>query len=146
VDFADIFDAFCQTVTIFSAFPDEFNATKIEDKSILTVYAKSLAKLGKYHEADLVFYSLGEKNQLDNDGRLDYSRTLLIAGHYVSTKQQASKAKGDEAVYLSALASFNQHRWSESEAAFSKVLSYAINPVFFSTCISICSANSVSWS
>lgn len=96
---------------------------KIEDKSILSLYAKALAKQGKYHDADVIFYSLGEKNQLDNDGRLDYSRTLLIAGHYVSTKQQASKAKGDEAVYLSALASFNQHRWSESEAAFSKILS-----------------------
>ena len=96
---------------------------KIEDKSILSLYAKALAKQGKYHDADVIFYSLGERNQLDNDGRLDYSRTLLIAGHYVSTKQQASKAKGDEAVYLSALASFNQHRWAEAEAAFSKVLS-----------------------
>ena len=95
---------------------------KIEDKSILTVYAKSLAKLGKYHDADVIFYSLGEKNQLDNDGHLDYSRTLLIAGHYVSTKAEASKAKGDEAVYLSALASFNQHRWGEAESSFSKIL------------------------
>ncbi|WP_296327447.1 tetratricopeptide repeat protein [uncultured Treponema sp.] len=95
---------------------------KIEDKSILTVYAKSLAKLGKYHEADVIFYSLGEKNQLDNDGHLDYSRTLLIAGHYVSTKAEASKAKGDEAAYLSALASFNQHRWGEAESSFSKIL------------------------
>ena len=96
---------------------------KIEDKSLLNLYAKSLAKQGKYHDADLIFYSLGQKNQLDNDGRLDYSRTLLIAGHYVSTKQQASKAKGDEAVYLSALASFNQHNWHEAESSFAKVLS-----------------------
>lgn len=96
---------------------------KIEDKSLLNLYAKALAKQGKYHDADLIFYSLGQKNQLDNDGRLDYSRTLLIAGHYVSTKQQASKAKGDEAVYLSALASFNQHNWREAQASFAKVLS-----------------------
>lgn len=96
---------------------------KIEDKSLLSLYAKSLAKQGKYHDADVIFYSLGQKNQLDNDGHLDYSRTLLIAGHYISTKQQASKAKGDEAVYLASLASFNQHRWAESESGFSKILS-----------------------
>ncbi len=95
---------------------------KITDKSILNLQAKALAKQGKYHDADLIFYSLGEKNQLDNDGHLDYSRTLLIAGHYVSTKQEASKAKGDEALYLSALASFNQHKWSEAENSFSKIL------------------------
>ena len=96
---------------------------KITEKSILNLYAKSLAKQGKYHDADVIFYSLGEKNQLDNDGRLDYSRTLLIAGHYISTKEQASKAKGDEALYLAALASFNQHRWGEAESGFSKVIS-----------------------
>ncbi len=95
----------------------------IEDAPLLTLYAKSLAKQGKYHEADEIFYSLGEKNQLDNDGRLDYSRTLLIAGHYASTKEQAAKATGDEAVYLAALASFNQHNWREAESGFSKVLS-----------------------
>ena len=95
---------------------------KLEDKSILNLYAKALAKQGKYHEADTIFYSLGEKNQLDNDGRLDYSRTLLIAGHYISTKEQASKATGDEALYLSALASFNQRRWKEAENSFAKVL------------------------
>ncbi|MBR1404024.1 MAG: outer membrane protein assembly factor BamD [Treponema sp.] len=96
---------------------------KITDKSILNLYAKALAKQGKYHDADVIFYSLGEKNQLDNDGRLDYSRTLLIAGHYVSTKEQAAKATGDEALYLSALASFNQRKWQEAESGFSKVSS-----------------------
>lgn len=95
---------------------------KIDEKAILSLYAKALAKQGKYHEADKIFYSLGEKNQLDNDGRLDYSRTLLIAGHYVSTKEQASRATGDEALYLSALASFNQRRWKEAENSFAKVL------------------------
>ncbi|MBP3773637.1 MAG: tetratricopeptide repeat protein [Treponema sp.] len=94
----------------------------LEDSSLLNLYAKALAKQGKYHDADAVFYSLGEKNQLDNDGRLDYSRTLLIAGHYVSTKEQAAKANGDEAVYLSALASFNQHRWKEAEDSFERLL------------------------
>ncbi|MBQ9205770.1 MAG: tetratricopeptide repeat protein [Treponema sp.] len=94
---------------------------ELSDRHILSLYAKSLAKQGKYHEADVIFYSLGEKNQLDNDGRLDYSRTLLIAGHYVSTKEQASKAKGDEAVYLASLASFNQKKWAESESGFSKI-------------------------
>ena len=96
---------------------------ELEDKSLLNLYAKALAKQGKYHDADVIFYSLGEKNQLDNDGRLDYSRTLLIAGHYISTKQQAAKAEGDEAVYLSALASFNQHRWQEAEKSFAKIIS-----------------------
>ncbi|WP_407426951.1 tetratricopeptide repeat protein [Treponema sp.] len=95
---------------------------KITDKSLLILYAKALAKQGKYHDADVIFYSLGEKNLLDNDGYLDYSRTLLIAGHYVSTKQQAKKAAGDEAVYISALASFNQHNWTEAENSFSKII------------------------
>ncbi|MCR4822322.1 MAG: tetratricopeptide repeat protein [Treponema sp.] len=96
---------------------------KISDKSILTLYAKALAKSGKYHEADLIFYSLGQQNQLDNDGHLDYSRTLLIAGHYVSTKAQAAKASGDEALYLAGLASFNQHKWTEAISSFSKIIS-----------------------
>ena len=94
-----------------------------KDPSILNLYAKSLAKTGKYHEADLIFYDLGEKNQLDNDGHLDYTRTLLIAGHYSSTKAQAAKASGDESIYLSALASFNQGRWQEAEEGFTKILS-----------------------
>ena len=95
---------------------------KITDKSILILYAKALAKSGRYHDADEIFYSLGEKNQLDNDGRLDYSRTLLISGYYKSTKEEAAKASGDEAAYLSALASFNQHDWKDAEKGFSKVL------------------------
>jgi len=51
VDFADIFDAFCQTVTIFSAFPDEFNATKIEDKSILDFLTEFSPLLNDFMDA-----------------------------------------------------------------------------------------------
>ena len=99
------------------------NLLNVKDKTILNLYAKALAKQGKYHEADEIFYSLGEKNQLDNAGHLDYSRTLLISGHYISTKKQAAKAKGDEAIYLTALADFNQRNWAEAANGFSKVTS-----------------------
>ena len=51
VDFADIFAAFCQTVTIFSAFPDEFNATKIEDKSILDFLTEFSPLLNDFMDA-----------------------------------------------------------------------------------------------
>ena len=51
VVFADIFDAFCQTVTIFSAFPDEFNATKIEDKSILDFLTEFSPLLNDFMDA-----------------------------------------------------------------------------------------------
>lgn len=95
---------------------------KLTDKSLLNLLAKSLAKQGKYSEADKIFCSLGEKNQLDNSGILDYSRTLLISGQYDSAKEQSAKASGDEATYISSLASFNQHRWEEAETGFNKIL------------------------
>ncbi|MBQ0050618.1 MAG: tetratricopeptide repeat protein [Treponema sp.] len=90
------------------------------DPELLNLYAKALAKNGKYSAADQIFYALGEKGKLNNSGHLDYSRTLLKGGHYISTKAQAKLASGDEALYLSSLASFNQRRWEEAESGFAK--------------------------
>ncbi len=51
VDFADIFDAFCQTVTIYSAFPEEFNDSKIDDKSILDFLTEFSPLLNDFMDA-----------------------------------------------------------------------------------------------
>ncbi len=92
------------------------------DSQLMTLYAKALAEDGKYSKSEAVFASLKKGGKLNNDGYLDYSRTLLKSAMYDSSKALASLADGDEALYLSALASFNQKRWMEAEILFDKVV------------------------
>ncbi len=93
----------------------------LTDSQMLLLRAKSLAKSGKYSDAQDVFLELEKNGKLDNDGYLDFTRTLLKSGLYDLTKEVSSLAHGDESLYLSALASFNQKRWLDSERLFEKV-------------------------
>lgn len=93
-----------------------------DDSEIQFLYAQCLAKLGKSSEADKIFYSLAQKQLLSNDGRLDYARTLLNAGHLISTIEQTSIATGTEAYYMKALALLNRRQWTEAEINFEKSL------------------------
>ncbi len=85
-----------------------------DNKDVLNLLAHVYAKLGRSHEADVIFYSLGLNNQLDNNGRLDYSRTLLNAGHLISASEQSVMATGGEALYLSGLSAFNRKNWDKA--------------------------------
>lgn len=93
-----------------------------QDIAVCILYARSLAKAGRSSEADQIFYSLGDAGKLPNDGRIDYTKTLLLAGHLISAGVQSSLASGGEADYLSALASFNRRRWGDAESGFRKSL------------------------
>lgn len=99
------------------------NAFPLEDDDFLLLKAKTLAKTGNSSAADKIFYALEQNGSLSNDGRLDYARTLLNAGHLVSAVEQADKAWGGEADYMKALALFNRKNWAEAEKSFEKALS-----------------------
>lgn len=93
-----------------------------QDDDFLILKAKALAKNGNSSGADAIFYELSEKGSLNNDGRLDYIRTLLNAGHLYSTVEQANAASGAEAFYMKGLAFFNRHEWKNAENAFSSAI------------------------
>ncbi len=93
-----------------------------QDDDFLILKAKALAKSGNSSAADLIFYELSQKGSLNNDGRLDYIRTLLNAGHLYSTVEQANVASGAEASYMKGLAFFNRREWKNAENAFLSAL------------------------
>lgn len=100
--------------TCYSAVKDK----NYGDKDFMVLKAKILARAGYTSEADKIFYELGTKGLLDNDGRLDYTRTLLNGGHLISAGEQSSLAKGAEADYMAGLALFNRGKWSEAAVKF----------------------------
>lgn len=93
-----------------------------QDDDFLILKAKALAKSGNSSGADSIFYELSQKGLLNNDGRLDYIRTLLNAGHLYSTVEQANVASGAEASYMKGLAFFNRREWKNAENAFSSAI------------------------
>lgn len=99
------------------------NSENYSDDEFLFLKARIFAKMGKSSDADSIFYALAKKGFLDNDGKLDYIRTLLNAGHLVSTVEQAENAHGSESDYMKALALFNQKNWLEAEKYFEKSIS-----------------------
>lgn len=94
-----------------------------DDVGFASIHARVLAKTGRSSEADKIFYNLLQRQKLDNEGRLDYARTLLNAGHLISTVEQTSYATGSQALYMKGLAFFNRRRWADSEENFEKALS-----------------------
>jgi len=91
-----------------------------DSRDFMLLKAKILAKSGYTSQADKIFYELGTKGQLDNDGRLDYTRTLLNGGHLISAGEQSGLAKGAEADYMAGLALFNRGKWNDAAAKFSR--------------------------
>lgn len=89
-----------------------------DDKGFAHLHARLLAQTGNLNRADKIFYALGEREQLGNQGHLDYARTLLTGGYLISTVEQASMAGGAEGHYLKGLAFFNRRNWEEAESAF----------------------------
>ena len=89
-----------------------------DDRGFAHLHARLLAQTGNLNRADKIFYALGEREQLGNQGHLDYARTLLTGGYLISTVEQASMAGGAEGHYLKGLALFNRRNWTEAENAF----------------------------
>ncbi len=96
--------------------------TGIQEPEFLQIKAASLARTGNSSAADKIFYELGQKENLNVQGQLDYTRTLLNAGHLISTVEQASAIDGAESEYMKALAFFNRRKWEHAETGFSKAL------------------------
>ena len=102
---------------------DFLNSENYSDDEFLFLKAKIFAKMGRSSDADSIFYALSKKGFLDNDGRLDYIRTLLNAGHLISTVEEAENAHGSESDYMKALALFNPKNWQEAEKYFEESIS-----------------------
>lgn len=93
-----------------------------EDTEFLLLKARSLAKSGKNQQAENLFKELSQKGVLDNEGRLDYIKTLLNAGHLNGALEQSEFAQGSEASYLKGLVLFNKKQWQEAEVSFEKAV------------------------
>ena len=92
------------------------------DAASRNLLARALAKSGKIRAADAEFYSLGEKSLLDENGTLDYAKSLMNGGFMVSAANQAAKTTGAESDYISALSLFNRKKWTEAASSFEKAL------------------------
>lgn len=96
--------------------------TSSSDAASRNLRARALAKSGQIRAADAEFYSLGEKSLLDENGTLDYAKSLMNGGFMVSAATQAAKTTGAESDYISALSLFNRRKWSEAASSFEKAL------------------------
>lgn len=92
------------------------------DAPARNLLARALAKGGKIRSADAEFYALSEKSLLDENGNLDYAKSLMNGGFMISAGNQASKATGAEADYIAALSLFNRRLWEDAAASFEKAL------------------------
>ncbi len=98
---------------------EEENSTP-DNPDYAVLVAKVYAKNGDSKKADAIFWNLEEKGLLDNDGILDYTRTLLKAGYMISATEQSEKAAGGEAYYLAGIAAFNRGKWQTACEKFEK--------------------------
>lgn len=91
-----------------------------ENPDFAVLVAKVYAVNGDSKKADAIFWGLEEKGLLDNDGILDYTRTLLKAGHMISASEQSARASGAEACYMAGIAAFNRTKWQDALQKFAK--------------------------
>lgn len=98
------------------------NLSQSEKDEFLFLKAKILAEKGNLSDANGIFYSLLQKNALSDDGKLDYAKSLLKGGHYVSAEEIAGQTGGAEAEYLKGLSHFNRRNWSAAEESFKNSL------------------------
>lgn len=94
-----------------------------EDSSFMIIRAKSLAKSGNLAESVSIFSLLAGKNALDNEGKLDFARTLLNSGKLEQAAEAAGQAEGAEASYIQGISYFNMREWTRAEPCFKQAAS-----------------------
>ena len=92
-----------------------FSAQKI-------LYARCLAENGNLASAEKIYKYFFEKLQLSNEQKYDYAKILFSLGNMSECKKVADSSSVFDAVYISALASFNMQDWKTSSEGFSKFI------------------------
>lgn len=87
------------------------------------LYARCLAENGNLESAGKIYKNFFEKSQLNNEQKYDYAKILFSLGNMNECKKVADSSSVSDAVYISALASFNMQDWKTSSAGFSKFIS-----------------------
>lgn len=115
---------YVQTVrSVESGSPQEGEKAVPSSSEIRKLYALALAQTGRISDALFQFGELDAGKSLDDDSRMDYAKTLLLAGKYDAAFLQASKCVSVQAPYISALALFNIGNWNQAVSGFSGYLS-----------------------
>lgn len=87
------------------------------------LYARCLAENGNLESAEKIYKNFFEKSQLNNEQKYDYAKILFSLGNMNECKKIADSSSVSDAVYISALASFNMQDWKNSSTGFSKFIS-----------------------
>lgn len=85
-----------------------------------SLYARSLQKIGRTSAALSEFASLEAGGIMDDQTRLDYAETLLLAGHLNSAYAQSAKCSLPQALYVGGIALFNNRDWKTAENCFAR--------------------------
>lgn len=94
--------------------------TDDSDAPALALYARSLVKTQRISDALPVFERLDKSGKMDDAARLDYAKTLLLAGKLSAAYGQAVQSSGNDAPYVAGLAAFNSRDWNKAETSFAK--------------------------
>ena len=86
------------------------------------LYARCLAENGRLEAAEKIYKNFFEKSQLNNEQKYDYAKILFSLGNMSECKNVADSSSVSDAVYISALASFNMQAWKNSSAGFVKFI------------------------
>ena len=86
------------------------------------LYARCLAENGRLEAAEKIYKNFFEKSQLNNEQKYDYAKILFSLGNMSECKNVADSSSVSDAVYISALASFNMQAWKNSSAGFFKFI------------------------
>lgn len=86
------------------------------------LYARCLAENGRLEAAEKIYKNFFEKSQLNNEQKYDYAKILFSLGNMSECKNVADSSSVSDAVYISALASFNMQDWKNSSAGFFKFI------------------------
>ena len=86
------------------------------------LYARCLAENGKLELAEKIYKNFFENSQLSNEQKYDYAKILFSLGNMSECKNVADSSSVSDAVYISALTSFNMQDWKNSSAGFFKFI------------------------
>lgn len=86
------------------------------------LYARCLAENGRLELAEKIYKNFFENSKLNNEQKYDYAKILFSLGNMSECKNVADSSSVSDAVYISALASFNMQDWKNSSAGFFKFI------------------------
>lgn len=86
------------------------------------LYARCLAENGDLESAEKIYKNFFEKSQLNNEQKYDYAKILFSLRNMSECKKVADSSSVSDAVYISALASFNMQDWKNSSTGFFKFI------------------------